>query len=218
MTKLEKIIWSKIIFYKNPKRNCFKYFDKLEEIPSSDRFKSGKRLKITKSKKEVVYDSFSEKKVLKDLDNCKFVKEIKTQSLIINYIPMLKVRKYYPDIQIILNDGVVVIIEVKPFREMVNKKNILKHEALEKYCKKHRFGLAIIDSDYYSFEDLKNEKVPIIVQNKFIKFVKEKKELTFDECDNFKKKYHLTDYQLCYIIWNSRKKHLVYNQHLIKYI
>ena len=154
MTKLEKLIWSKIIFYKNPIRRCFKYFDKLEEIPSSDRFKSGKLLKLDKSKKEVIYDSFSEKKVLKDLDSCKFVKEIKTQSLIINYIPMLKVRKYYPDIQIILNDGVVAIIEVKTFREMVNKKNILKHEALEKYCKKHRFGLAIIDSDYYSFEDL----------------------------------------------------------------
>lgn len=218
MTKLEKLIWSKIIFYKNPKRNCFKYFDKLEEIPSSDRFKSGKLLKLDKSKKEVIYDSFSEKKVLKDLDSCKFVKEIKTQSLIINYIPMIKVRKYYPDIQIILNDGVVAIIEVKTFREMVNKKNILKHEALEKYCKKHRFGLAIIDSDYYSFEDLKNEKVPILIQNKFIRFVKDNKEISFDECDNFKKKYNLTDYQLCYIIWNNRKKHLVYNQHLIKYI
>ncbi len=218
MTKLEKLIWSKIIFYKNPKRNCFKYFDKLEVIPSSDRFKSGKLLKLDKSKKEVIYDSFSEKKVLKDLDSCKFVKEIKTQSLIINYIPMLKVRKYYPDIQIILNDGVVAIIEVKTFREMVNKKNILKHEALEKYCKKHRFGLAIIDSDYYSFEDLKNEKVPILIQNKFIRFVKDNKEISFDECDNFKKKYNLTDYQLCYIIWNNRKKHLVYNQHLIKYI
>lgn len=218
MTKLEKLIWSKIIFYKNPKRRCFKYFDKLEEIPSSDRFKSGKLLKLDKSNKEVIYDSFSEKKVLKDLDSCKFVKEIKTQSLIINYIPMLKVRKYYPDIQIILNDGVVAIIEVKPFREMVNKKNILKHEALEKYCKKHRFGLAIIDSDYYSFEDLKNEKVPILIQNKFIRFVKDNKEISFDECDNFKKKYNLTDYQLCYIIWNNRKKHLVYNQHLIKYI
>lgn len=218
MTKLEKLIWSKIIFYKNPKRRCFKYFDKLEEIPSSDRFKSGKLLKLDKSKKEVIYDSFSEKKVLKDLDSCKFVKEIKTQSLIINYIPMIKVRKYYPDIQIILNDGVVAIIEVKTFREMVNKKNILKHEALEKYCKKHRFGLAIIDSDYYSFEDLKNEKVPILIQNKFIRFVKDNKEISFDECDNFKKKYNLTDYQLCYIIWNNRKKHLVYNQHLIKYI
>ena len=218
MTKLEKLIWSKIIFYKNPKRRCFKYFDKLEEIPSSDRFKSGKLLKLDKSKKEVIYDSFSEKKVLKDLDSCKFVKEIKTQSLIINYIPMIKVRKYYPDIQIILNDGVVAIIEVKTFREMVNKKNILKHEASEKYCKKHRFGLAIIDSDYYSFEDLKNEKVPILIQNKFIRFVKDNKEISFDECDNFKKKYNLTDYQLCYIIWNNRKKHLVYNQHLIKYI
>ena len=111
-----------------------------------------------------------------------------------------------------------VCSNVKPFREMVNKKNILKHEALEKYCKKHRFGLAIIDSDYYSFEDLKNEKVSNLIQNRFIKFVKDNKQLTFDECSIFKEKYHLTDYQLCYIIWKNRKKHLVYNQRLIKYI
>ena len=218
MTKLEKLIWSKIIFCKSPKRNCFKYFSKLKEIPTSERFKDGKMLHITKSNKEIIYDSFSEKKIITDLDNCKFVKEIKTQSLIINYIPMLKVRKYYPDIQLLLKDGVIVIIEVKPFREMVNKKNILKHEALEKYCKKHRFGLAIIDSDYYSFEDLKNEKVSNLIQNRFIKFVKDNKQLTFDECSIFKEKYHLTDYQLCYIIWKNRKKHLVYNQRLIKYI
>ena len=38
------------------------------------------------------------------------------------------------------------------------------------------------------------------------------------ECSIFKEKYHLTDYQLCYIIWKNRKKHLVYNQRLIKYI
>ena len=219
MTKLDKLISSKIFFYEDPKRNCDKYFDKLNEISSEDRFKKGKRLDIKKSDVPVSYDSPYEKKIIEDLDNCSFINKIKTQSLVIDYkSTIFRTRKYYPDIQIILDDGVVVIIEVKPFREMVNKKNILKHEALEKYCKKHRFGLAIIDSDYYSFEDLKNEKVPIIVQNKFIKFVKEKKELTFDECDNFKKKYHLTDYQLCYIIWNSRKKHLVYNQHLIKYI
>ena len=215
MTKLEKIIWSKIIFYKNPKRNCFKYFDKLEEIPSSDRFKSGKRLKITKSKKEVVYDSFSEKKVLKDLDNCKYVKEMKTQSLIINYIPMLKVRKYYPDIQIILDDGVVVIIEVKPFREMVNKHNLDKHRALGKYCKKHGFGLAILDCDYYSFEDLKREKVSKLIQNKFIKFVKERGSISFDDCDIFKRDNNITDYQICFIILNNKK--LEYKQKMIRY-
>ena len=78
-----------------------------------------------------------------------FVKKIKTQSLIINYRSrsLRKIKKYYPDIQLLLIDGRLAIIEVKPFKEMVNYRNIKKHEALEKYCKKNRYGYAILDYD-----------------------------------------------------------------------
>ena len=117
-------------------------------------------------------------------------------------------------------DGKIVscdVGEVKPFKEMVNKHNLLKHEALKKYCKKNRYGYAILDYDYYSFEDLKKEKVSIFIQNKFIKFVKRKREVTFDECDSFKKENNITDYQICYIIWKNRNKCLKYQQHKIMY-
>ena len=100
---------------------------------------------------------------------------------------------------------------------MVNKRNILKYEVLKDYCKKNRYGFTIIDNEYYSFENLKREKVPLLVQNKFIKFVNDRGEVTFDECNEFKKQYNLDDYQICYIIYKNRNKHLIYQQHLISY-
>ena len=218
MTKLDKLISSKIFFYDDPKRSCDKYFDKLTEISSEDRFKNGKRLDIKKSDKSVSYDSPYEKKIIEDFDKCSFINKIKTQSLVIDYkSTMFRTRKYYPDIQLLLSDGIIAIIEVKPFKEMVNKHNLEKHKELAKYCKKHKFGFAIIDCDYYSFEDLKREKVSINTQKKFIKYVKDRGSITFDECDEFKKEYNINDYQICNIILNNSNQ-IIYQQHLIKYV
>ena len=218
MTKLDKLISSKIFFYDDPKRSCDKYFDKLTEISSEDRFKNGKRLDIKKSEKSVSYDSPYEKKIIEDFDKCSFINKIKTQSLVIDYkSTMFRTRKYYPDIQLLLSDGIIAIIEVKPFKEMVNKHNLEKHKELAKYCKKHKFGFAIIDCDYYSFEDLKREKVSINTQKKFIKYVKDRGSITFDECDEFKKEYNINDYQICNIILNNSNQ-IIYQQHLIKYV
>ena len=215
MTKLEKLIYSKIVFFILPKKNNDKVFNSFIEIPIKERYKTSKYLKINKNKKEVTYDSPYEKKIIEDLDKCSFVKKIKTQSLIINYKSVTKDKKYFPDLQVLLDDGRIVLIEVKPFKEMVNKKNLLKHEALKKYCKKNRYGYAILDHDYYSFEDLKKEKVSTTIQNKFISFIKRKKEVTFEECEKIKKELNITDQQICYIIYKNKK--LIYQQHLIKY-
>ena len=211
---MEKLIKSKIVFFEDPKRGNYKYFDKLKEISVSERFKQGKRLELIKG--NVSYDSPYEKKILEDLDKCDFVKGIKTQSLVINYSPNIKIRKYFPDIELLLDDGIIAIIEVKPFKEMVNKHVLMKTKTLMKYCKKHGFGLAILDHDYYSFEDLKKEKVSKSVSSKFIKFVKDKGNVSFDECDIIKRECNITDYQICNIILNS--KHLIYQQHIIKYV
>lgn len=219
MTGLEELIYSKFIFFFMPRKRCERVFHQLDEIPMNDRYKQSKVLKIKKNPKEITYDSPYEKEIIEDLDGCSFVKKIKTQSLVISFQSKSshKVRKYYPDLQVLLVDGRMVLIEVKPFKEMVNKHNLLKHEALKKYCKKNRYGYAILDYDYYSFEDLKKEKVSIFIQNKFIKFVKRKREVTFDECDSFKKENNITDYQICYIIWKNRNKCLKYQQHKIMY-
>ncbi len=216
--KLEKLIYSKIIFFFNPNKNCEKFFNNLTDIPTEERFKESRVLKINKNKNGVTYDSPYEKKIIEDLDKCSFVKSIKTQSLIIEYKSILsrKIRKYYPDIQVLLEDGRFVLIEVKPFKEMVNKHNLKKHEALRKYCKKNRYGYAIIDHDYISFEDIKKEKLSYHLQKKFIKYMKKKKEVSFDDCIDFKKENNIDDYQICYIIWKNQK-YLKYQQHKIMY-
>ena len=85
MTGLEKNIYSKIVFFFFPKRRCEKQFHKFVEIPTEDRYKESKLLKIEKNKSSVTYDSPYEKEIIEDLDRCSFVKEIKTQSLIIQY-------------------------------------------------------------------------------------------------------------------------------------
>ena len=217
MSNIEDLIKSKIFFHDKPKRNCEKYFNKLKEISVSERFRKGKRLSINKSNIEVSYDSPYEKKIIEDLDKCSFVKEIKTQSLVIHYKSgKVRIRKYFPDIELLLDDGIIAIIEVKPFREMVNRHNLDKHRALSRYCRKHGFGLAILDHDYYSFEDLKREKVSKTISNKFIKFVKDRGNVIFEECEQFKKEYNIDDYQICNIVLNS--KHLEYKQKKISYI
>ena len=43
--------------------------------------------------------------------------------------------------QLLLVDNSIVIIEVKPFREMINSKVLRKHKALRKYCKEKGFGV-----------------------------------------------------------------------------
>ena len=216
MTKIEKLIRSKFYFFKGTKHDCDEIFGEFKERPKGIVGKTNGTIKLKKSKFELPYDSLYELKVLKDLDRCSFVKEIKTQALT---IPYKKTRTYYPDIQLLLNDGSLVIIEVKPFIEMINKRNLWKRKALRKYCKENGFAYTIIDQDYYSFDkDLIKEEVSEEIQNKFINLVKEKKEIKFtdDSYKKFKKDNNINDYQICYIVWNN-KSYLKYQQHVIKY-
>ena len=216
MTKLEELIRSRFYFFKGTKHNCGDFFNELKEKQKGITDRTSGYIKLKKSKEPVWYDSLYELKVLKDLDSCSFVQEIKTQSLI---IPYKEENIYYPDIQLLLNDGSLVIIEVKQFREMVNKRNLWKRKALRKYCKENGFAYAIIDQDYYSFDnDLTKEKVTEELQMKFIKFVEEKGKVTFSNPDykRFKEENNLNDYQVCYIIW-SNKPYLKYQQHTIIY-
>ena len=172
--------------------------------------KNSKTLELPEHGVKVTYDSLYEKKVLEDLDKCRFIKEIKTQSLIIPYKSKVgnKNHKYFPDIQILLDDNSMAIIEVKSYKGMITKKNIHKHEVLNDYCKEHKYGYAIVDKNWYSFEELKKEEVSDNVIEKFIEYVDEKKVVSFSECIDFKKKYKVNDKKICFIIWKKRRKNL----------
>ncbi len=216
MTKLEESIRSKFYYFYGTKHNCGDFFNELKEIPKGIVGKTSGYIKLEKSKEPVWYDSLYELKVLKDLDKCSFVQEIKTQSF---NIPYKNGKNYYPDIQLLLNDGSFIVIEIKPFMEMVNKRNLWKRKALRKYCKANGFAYAIIDQDYYSFDnDLIEENVTEELQMKFIKFIEGKEKVTLSDPDYkvFKEENNINDYQVCYIIWKN-KSCLKYQQHTVMY-
>ena len=176
-------------------------------------------MELKKAKDPVDFDSDLEKKILLDLDDCNFIREIKTQSLELLFTGKggKKLHKYIPDIQLLLHGGAIVIIEVKPFQDMVNSTVLRKSNALRSYCKEKGYGHAIVDminNEYYTFEDLKKEKVSEDIQKKFIDFVAESEKVTFTECKQFKKEHNISDKQICYIIWKNKRK-LNYKQHEI---
>ena len=117
-----------------------------------------------------------------------------------------KIHKYFPDIQLLTEENEMIIIEVKSYKGMVTKKNIIKHKALNDYCKEHKFGYAIVDENWYSFEELKKEIVSDDIIKKFIEFVDEKGKVTFSKCNGLKKKYKIDDKNICYIVWKKERE------------
>ena len=220
MTELEELIKNKIRWFHPKKTNCEEIFNDLQEIPEEERLiKNSKILDLPEHGVSVTYDSLYEKKILEDLDKCSFIKQIKTQSLIIPYESKRghKMHKYFPDIQLLTDKNEIIIIEVKSYKGMVTKKNIHKHEVLNNYCKKHKYGYAIVDKNWYSFEELKKEEVSDNVIEKFIEYVDKKREVTFSECKEFKKKYKINDKKICFIIWKKRRKNLKCQKRNYKY-
>ena len=213
MTDIEKLIKSKIFFFKGTKHNCKELYESFSPVQKEVHGDNGGTINLNKSKEPLEYDSKLERKILEDLNQCRFIKEIKTQSLVVPYKAKFgkKMKTYIPDIQLLLVDNSIVIMEVKPIREMVNNKVLRKHKALRKYCKENGFGFTILGENYYSFEDLKKEKVENEIKEKFIRFVEENDEVTFSDCTVFKKEHNISEKQICNIIWNNKNK-LKYQQ------
>ena len=208
-----------ILYFKGTRVKLWNDYRSFAKIPKKVFGKYGGEIDLNKSKEQVEYDSLLEKKILLDLDTCTFIKEIKTQSLEILYKGKTgkKNRKYIPDIQLLQYGGAIIIVEVKPYKEMVNSTVLRKSEALREYCKENGYGHAIIDmikNEYYTFENLKKEKVSEDIQKKFIEFVAEREKVTFTDCKPFKQKYNINDKQICKIIWRNQRK-LEYKMHKI---
>lgn len=209
----------KIFFFKGTNVKLWDTYKEFDKIPKKVHGTHSGTIELKKSKEPVEYDSLLEKNVLMDFDDCNFIKQIKTQSLDIPFKAKIgpKMHTFIPDIQLLLHGGAIVIIEVKPFKEMVNSTVLRKSKALRSYCKENGYGYAIVDkinNNYYTFEDLKKEIVSEGIQKKFIEFIAEREKVTFSECKEFKKEYNINDKQICYIIWKNKRK-IKYQQHKI---
>lgn len=88
-----------------------------------------------------------------------------------------RMARYYPDVAFGLDDGRVVIVEVKSFRHMPLDENLRKWGALRRYCAEHGYGLlvtnGIVGIQYYT-----RRSVSASIDRKVVNIIKRKGVLT----------------------------------------
>ena len=148
--------------------------------------------KLYKLNMDAEYESLMEKKLIYRFSQFRFVKAIKTQSLEIDYNYDNKQLKYYPDFQILTCDNKLIIVEVKPTYNMMDKLVITKYNALKKYCNKNGYGYVMIDEKYNTFESLFSLNINRELENNFINFVKNKGQINYNDYKDFKSLYPIS--------------------------
>lgn len=203
----ESRLFNLISFPINLSQNNKKVFNSLHPVRCVDSFsKYSGTMKLSKSKSKLEYESLLEKKVLKMFDSCSFVKEIKTQSLVIPFYNKGILCKYYPDIQILTKDGRVIIIEVKPLIHMMSKDTIFKFNLLKDYSLKNGYGYALLDDRYNSFEEIINYGVSSDLEEKFFSYLNVNRYLNFKLYKDFLKNYTVCEKDIVNIVIKNQDK------------
>lgn len=185
-------------------KKIFKSFSVLRNVDSSSSFSGS--IKLKKSKGKVEFESFAERKVLMMLDSCSFVKEIKTQSLIIPFKSNSNHYKYYPDIQVLTKDGRVILIEVKPLFYMMSKDSIFKYKLLKDYANKYGFGYAFMDDRYNTFDSVLKFQVSKEKDEKFICYLREKRYMNYKLYKEYVKENGIKEKEIVSIVINNQDK------------
>ncbi len=188
---------------KNNKK-VFKLFNQMRHVDSNSKFSGS--IKLKKSKIKVEYESITERKILNMFDSFSFVKEIKTQSLVIPYITSGIECRYYPDIQILTNDNRIVIVEVKPLFYMMSKDSIFKYKLLKEYSCKYGYGYVFMDDRYNTFDTILNRKVSYELEEKFISYLKECRYLDYQLYRKFIKENSLDEKDIVSIVLKNQDK------------
>lgn len=188
---------------KNNKK-VFKLFNQMRHVDSNSKFSGS--IKLKKSKIKVEYESITERKILNMFDSFSFVKEIKTQSLVIPYITSGIECRYYPDIQILTNDNRIVIVEVKPLFYMMSKDSIFKYKLLKEYSCKYGYGYVFMDDRYNTFDTILNRKVSYELEEKFISYLKESRYLDYQLYRKFIKENSLDEKDIVNIVLKNQDK------------
>ena len=144
----------------------------------------------TKTGNRIDYDSATELKMLKYLDNSNLAASIGGQNLCLRYSTAFTSKKYYyPDIVTLTNDGYIAVIEVKPVTAMSYNIVLDKYDALADYCEEKGYLYMMIDPDhdFMTYDDLYDLKINSDLFEMFEEFEeqrsKSKKPLRFDADD-----------------------------------
>jgi len=94
------------------------------------------------------YRSTYEKSALLLIDDCRDVVSVSVESLVIVYKGVDgSIHRYLPDLFVVLNNGLIYLIEVKPKSLLDQKSNILKFEAARAYALKYNMQFQIWTED-----------------------------------------------------------------------
>ena len=185
----------KLIKFPNTTINYSNNFLKLQKQRDVNPENNIGTIHLIKQNKDVEYESFSEKKVLELLSYCPYILDIKVQSLIIEYKVNDKKHLYYPDFQILFDDGRMAIIEVKDYFSMGDYIVKNKYNVLKDFCERKGIGYMMIDDMMNDFETIKdtkyNEEDKKLLMNylinhsqmKYIDFLKYKNEINFNSAE-----------------------------------
>lgn len=206
---VEEKLYNIINFPSNVNNSAKEIFNLLHKERDTFDFNNNGVEKLSKFDKEVDYESALEKNIIKSYSKCNFVTNIKTQSLVIDYTYKNKTYQYYPDIQILINDKVLAIIEVKPAYYMVDSFNLAKYDALKSYCTQNGFGYAMVDDHLNSIETIKRIDVEKKIVDSFIEYVKRNGYINYWQFKNFRIIYKLKTVDL--------EKIILDNQNILEY-
>lgn len=202
---VEEKLYNILNFPSNINEKSKEIFDLLCTERDTFDFNNNGKVLVSKLQKFVAYESELEKYIIKSYGKCTFVTDIKTQSLVIDYTYKNKVYQYYPDIQLLINDSILAIIEVKPLYNMVDATNLAKYDALKEYATKNGFGYVMMDDHFNSIEILQNVHVDRKIQDAFVELVRKNGHINYDHYRDFKTNYQLKMQQIEKIILDNRE-------------
>lgn len=98
-----------------------------------------------KLSRNVQYESDLERRFLQQIESDDNIIIYQEQPLEISYEIGDKKLVYFPDVIVISNDYRGIIVEIKPVFHMALRENLIKWEALKRFCEKYGLGLLITD-------------------------------------------------------------------------
>ncbi len=144
-------------------------------------------------KRELYCDSKLERRFISYISSCGFIKDIKTQCVLLEYSSeKMDHKTYYPDFVLQTQDDKIIIVEMKNVTSMSYHLNIDKYNALKKYAAENDYGYAEIGKieepypRYISFEEIKNLEQNQTLKDYINNVILLKKEFTQEELNTFK--------------------------------
>ena len=214
--RIEKMI--NLIKFPEETKNKQEFFNTLKQERIVDQDNNSGSIYLEKFNKKVEYESLQEKNILGLIELSENIIDIKVQSIVIDYSVNGKEYKYYPDFQILFNDGKMAIIEVKDIYHMGEYFVREKYKALKKFCEKNGMGYLMIDSGLNDYETVINENISQEKKQQFYYYLKNYSPMKYKKFKDIKNSVKLKSKEIVNIFSNDEKIRFYSSPFVIKYI